>query len=167
MPHVPRNRCCYPDTSEISFLPSEAVDWIGNPGTVQIALDELADRVHEIEINGGGPIGDVDASIVTYTPSVDVASCWQGSSDPGNVNDALDQIALRICDIEQCCNSTYFHTQSSPSTTWSVFHNLGRMPSVSIRDYFDVEIEGQVSHVSLDQLVIEFNKAITGTAYCV
>ncbi len=106
MPHVPRNRCCYPDASEINYLPSEAVDWIGNPGTVQIALDELADRVHEIEINGGGgPIGDVDASIVTYTPSVDAASCWQGSSDPGNVNDALDQIVLRICDLEASLGS--------------------------------------------------------------
>jgi hypothetical protein len=226
MPHVPRNRCCYPDANEISYLPSEAVDWIGNPGTVQIALDELSDRIHEIEINGGGgPVGDVDASVVTYTPSVSAASCWQGSSDPGNVDDALDQIVLRICDleaslgsgvptdasmityapsvlslscwqgssdpgnvddaldqiilricdVEQCCelntdllDKVYFtHIQGSSSATWSVVHNLGRMPSVSVRDSSDVEIEGVVEHTDVDSLIIKFNKSITGAAYCV
>lgn len=61
----------------------------------------------------------------------------------------------------------YTHTQGSSSSTWNVSHNLGRMPSVSIRDSSDVEIEGVVEHTNVDSLVIKFNKAITGAAYCV
>jgi len=39
-----------------------------------------------------------DASDLTYTP--DVATDWDGDADPGNVNDALDQLAERVDDNE-------------------------------------------------------------------
>lgn len=122
MPHVPRNRCCYPDAAQIAFFPSDLSDWLFNPGTVQLAIDELGDRVHEIELNGGGgPGGPTDASLVAYTPSSEALSCWYGSSDPGNVNDALDQVSLRLCDIESNPILYYiFDIQSSPPSNPTV-----------------------------------------------
>ena len=39
-----------------------------------------------------------DAAVVTYTPSV--LGDWDGSSDPGDVNDALDELAERTEDLE-------------------------------------------------------------------
>jgi len=39
-----------------------------------------------------------DASIVTYTPAV--AADWDGSADPGDVDNALDQLAERVTDVE-------------------------------------------------------------------
>lgn len=55
------------------------VDWTGSSG-------------------GGG-----DASTTTYTPST-VAN-WTGSADPGNVDDALDQLAARVDDLESASPS--------------------------------------------------------------
>jgi hypothetical protein len=113
--------------------------------------------------------------MITYTPSVFSLSCWQGSSDPGNVDDALDQIVLRICDLEECCdintnllNKAYYtHTQNVSSDSWIVIHNLGRIPSVSVIDSSDIEVEGAVEHINELELIITFNKTITGIAYCV
>ena len=45
---------------------------------------------------GGG--GAVDASAVTYTPAVNAD--WDGGVDPGNADDAFDQLAERVTDIE-------------------------------------------------------------------
>jgi hypothetical protein len=42
---------------------------------------------------GGG-----DASSVTYTPAV--VTDWDGDADPGDVDDALDQLAERVDDLE-------------------------------------------------------------------
>jgi len=42
--------------------------------------------------------GVVDAADVTYTPAV--SADWDGDADPGNVDDALDQLAERVDDLE-------------------------------------------------------------------
>lgn len=39
-----------------------------------------------------------DASVVTYTPTVNTD--WDGDADPGNTDDALDQLAERVDDLE-------------------------------------------------------------------
>lgn len=39
-----------------------------------------------------------DASAITYTPAV--VTDWDGDADPGNVDDALDQLAERVDDVE-------------------------------------------------------------------
>jgi len=40
----------------------------------------------------------VDAANITYTPTT--ATDWDGDADPGNVDDALDQLAERVDDVE-------------------------------------------------------------------
>jgi len=42
--------------------------------------------------------GTPDAADVTYTPAV--ATDWDGDADPGNADDALDQLAERVDDLE-------------------------------------------------------------------
>lgn len=42
--------------------------------------------------------GTVDAADVTYTPTT--ATDWDGSADPGDVDNALDQLAERVDDLE-------------------------------------------------------------------
>lgn len=58
---------------------------------------------------------------------------------------------------------SYNHTQSSASTTWTVNHNLGRLPIVSLRSVGGVEIEGDVVHISTNQVQITFNVSTAGT----
>jgi hypothetical protein len=47
---------------------------------------------------GAQPAGSVDADDVTYTPTT--LADWDGSADPGDVEQALDQLAERVTDVE-------------------------------------------------------------------
>ena len=59
---------------------------------------------------------------------------------------------------------TYLHSQASPSTTWTINHNLGSTPAVTVTDSAGEECEGEVDHPTLNQTVITFSAAFSGTA---
>jgi len=60
---------------------------------------------------------------------------------------------------------SYVHTQSAPSATWSVTHNLGYFPSVSVVDSGGTVVIGDVIYVSENEVSIEFSSAFGGKAY--
>lgn len=160
------------DAADVTYTPAVATDWDGDadPGNADDALDQLAERVDDLEVGAGhaavtldadaavlldlsgqeiqldtqsantvlaGPAtgaaneptfralvaadvgsgsptgskylkddmswdtpagGAVDAADVTYTPAV--LTDWDGDADPGNADDALDQLAERVDDLE-------------------------------------------------------------------
>jgi hypothetical protein len=49
-------------------------------------------------LGGGAGLTSVDADDVTYTPTT--LADWDGSADPGDVEQALDQLAERVTDVE-------------------------------------------------------------------
>lgn len=61
-------------------------------------LDNNAAHFMDGQGNWSTPAGVSDASALTYTPAD--TSKWDGSVDPGNTDDALDQLADRVKDIE-------------------------------------------------------------------
>lgn len=63
-------------------------------------------------------------------------------------------------------DKSYTHTQNSPATTWTVTHNLGKRPSVTVTDSAGTVVVGTVQHDSANQLQITFSSAFSGTAYC-
>lgn len=58
----------------------------------------------------------------------------------------------------------YNHQQSTASTTWTINHNLGFRPSVELLDSGSQEIEGEVSHPSVNQTVVTLTLATAGLA---
>ena len=60
--------------------------------------------------------------------------------------------------------ATYVHTQGTASATWTIAHNLGRFPCVSLLDSVKQEIEGQVDHVDVNNLTVSFSGPVSGTA---
>ena len=86
------------DAGEVTYTPTTATDWDSDadPGDVDGALDQLAERVDDLE--GAGYLTSVDAAAVTYTPTT--AADWDGSADPGDADNALDQLAERVADLE-------------------------------------------------------------------
>ena len=52
----------------------------------------------------------------------------------------------------------YVHIQSVSSPTWTVTHNLGFFPAVSV-------VEGDVSYISVNQVSIAFSSSFGGKAY--
>lgn len=59
----------------------------------------------------------------------------------------------------------HVHTQSSPSTLWTIAHSLGGKPSVMVVDTADTVVIGEVKYVSSTQITVEFTAAFSGYAY--
>lgn len=69
-------------------------------GADEVLIEDSEDawakkRIPLTDLLGGG---GVDAGDVTYTPAV--ATDWAGDADPGDVDNALDQLAERVDDLE-------------------------------------------------------------------
>jgi hypothetical protein len=60
-------------------------------------------------------------------------------------------------------NFTY--TQASAALVWSITHNLGKNPSVSVADSAGTWVVGQVDYINNNELTITFNAAFQGVAY--
>lgn len=60
---------------------------------------------------------------------------------------------------------TFIYTQSSPSAVWSVIHNLGRYPSVSVVDSGGSTVWPDVSYTDLNALSVIFNSPTSGKAF--
>lgn len=76
--------------------------WTGFPA---LAVDDFVvcwqddnDTILRVAGAGGGTQSTIDASTVTYTPTT--LADWDSSTDPGNTDDALDQLAERTADLE-------------------------------------------------------------------
>ena len=62
----------------------------------------------------------------------------------------------------------YVHTQASPSTLWTVNHNLGYTPaSVRVLSVGGLEMIAEVVEVSVNQLQVSLEEALTGTVVIV
>lgn len=59
-------------------------------------IASFTNATHNHSNAAGG--GTIDASVLTYTPAVNAD--WNGSADPGDVDNALDQLAERVKDLE-------------------------------------------------------------------
>ena len=58
----------------------------------------------------------------------------------------------------------YVYQQSTPATTWTINHNLGYRPSVELLDSGSQEIDGAVSHPTVNQTVVTLSPATAGLA---
>ena len=62
-------------------------------------------------------------------------------------------------------DKNYVHEQSSPSTTWTVNHNLNKRVAISVVDSAGTVIICDVRYVSDNQVVLTFDAATSGNAY--
>lgn len=61
--------------------------------------------------------------------------------------------------------STYIHEQMVSSSTWTITHNLGRYPSVTVVDSAGSVVVGDVTYVNKNRIILTFQGAFSGTAY--
>jgi hypothetical protein len=63
--------------------------------------------------------------------------------------------------------ASYEHYQAVAAPTWTVNHNLGFRPSVSVRDAGGSLLLCEIVHVSINQSILFFAAPAAGAAYCV
>lgn len=59
----------------------------------------------------------------------------------------------------------YTFVAAAPATTWTIAHNLGGFPNVTLVDTSGVQIEAQITYDSDSQITVVFSSATQGTAY--
>lgn len=61
--------------------------------------------------------------------------------------------------------ASYVHNQSVSASTWTISHNLGFFPSVSVVDSGGNMVIGDVLYITENQVSISFSAAFGGKAY--
>jgi hypothetical protein len=61
-------------------------------------------------------------------------------------------------------DKNYIHDQGVSASVWTITHNLNKYPSVTVKDTAGTEVEGEVIHISVNQLTITFSAGFSGVA---
>ena len=60
----------------------------------------------------------------------------------------------------------FLHTQSQDSDTWTVNHNLGYLPNVSVLSLGGLTLWAEIIHTSQNQLLVYFDEPTAGQVVC-
>ena len=74
--------------------------------------------------------------------------------------DGTDWIDLSFDEI-----TSYKHVQSIPSDIWTINHNLGFYPNISIVDSSGRSVEGDINYIDMNTVEASFAGAFAGEAY--
>jgi hypothetical protein len=61
---------------------------------------------------------------------------------------------------------SFVHTQGVASDSWTINHNLGYYPNVTVVDSAKREVVGDVEYINTNTIQITFSSAFSGEAYC-
>ena len=89
---------------------------------------------------------------------------WIAQGNVGTEQDFLDSL-IGPQGPSGNADAAYVHDQVFSSDTWTIVHNLGFRPNVSIFDSGGSEVEGDIEHVDINTMILTFNAAFGGKAY--
>jgi hypothetical protein len=95
---------------------------------------------------------------------VDVQSAVDGYVLTAELDEVTEKIIWKAKET-QSTDKHYTYNQNSASAQWTITHNLGKNPSISVVDSAGTEVIGQVYYVSLNQLIVYFTEPFSGKAY--
>ena len=87
-------------------------------------------------------------------------------SGSGSINQDEDYlVALVYLAGSAVDDKSYTFTQSVPSTTWSVAHNLQKFPSITVVDSASTVVTGEYTYINNNNVTLTFSAAFAGKAY--
>jgi hypothetical protein len=60
----------------------------------------------------------------------------------------------------------YVHSQNMSSTLWTVNHNLGKIPAVTLTDSSGRKFDAQIDHANANTFTVTLTYPTGGKAYC-
>lgn len=125
-----------------------------------MAINPSAPKLPEMDISLLSGTGLFSNSSPGY-PEIDITLLpgvpgQRGPTGPGVTDQQIIDVVIPAV--------SYNHIQNSASTTWTITHNLTFLPNVTVFDSGGTMVEGNVVHVSINQLTIQFSAAISGNA---
>ncbi len=93
-----------------------------------------------------------------YTLAFDYVSAAEAAQSTSElINDGEDGTNPFITSFE--------HDQGTPSTVWTITHNMNRKPSVTVVDTAELVVVGEVEYINENTITITFNSSFSGKAY--
>jgi hypothetical protein len=59
----------------------------------------------------------------------------------------------------------FLYSQDTASAFWTVAHNLGKYPSITVIDSTGVEVDGTYKHLDANNVELMFTEAFVGKAF--
>jgi hypothetical protein len=131
------------DNNSLNTVYKTVTDGYGNDSalkvsTVAVSAVKLYSEMDVIDITG-----DSTGSVVATRDYVDSVSTGGGGGSDAN----------------------FVHDQGMPSNSWSIAHNLGKLPSVTVVDTAGSVVVGDISYTDNNNLIVTFNDSFSGEAY--
>lgn len=82
-----------------------------------------------------------------------------------NVVEQVSVISEQVVGIQGPGDAHFVYAQNTPSDEWTITHNLGKNPAVTVVDSGGNEWQTAVEHISTNELVVRFSSAFSGRAY--
>lgn len=80
-------------------------------------------------------------------------------------NESQNMVTVRAGTFASAPTRRHVHSQDSPSSTWTINHELGGKPSVTVVDTGDNVVHGDVQYISSTQVICSFSAPFAGFAY--
>ena len=143
---------------------------------IEIEVGVIADP--DIEISITPPIGiEIDIEGATGLPGpagppgppgppgTGADEVWIGTEPPTGSGYELWFDTDATGPIPVSLVTSYVHVQSTPASTWTITHPLDFRPNVTVIDSANEVVEGEITYLSADTILIEFSAGFSGTAY--
>ena len=82
-------------------------------------------------------------------------------SPNGNTTDIIIDSSVKL--IAE--NLTFLFSQLTPAKTWTIAHNLGKYPSISVVDSGGNVVYGEYKYIDLNNVTATFSGLFSGSAY--
>ena len=132
--------CCYTDFAT-SIIEKQLCDWQNSASNRVVVATEIAGIFVE-------PLMKLNLKASMSCPET-----------PTNVCTVVDLESILIAD------STYTQCFETASDVWTITHNLGSFPSVTVVDSANTVVVGNVDYTNSNSLVITFNAAFSGCVF--
>lgn len=118
------------------------------------------------EITGEVQLSDGDGNTIPVHVNTDSIK-FTGKVKDKDGNDGTDgQVLVSTGTQVDWRSYNYSHSQSVASNNWTITHNLGYEPSVTVINSNQI-VYAQVTHTTVNSLTISFSSSQTGKAYLV
>jgi len=140
------------------------LEYLGGNGSID--MDHYYTLVNfylELGATGVDSVRGLDTAFIDMTPTspqtgnVEVTASLSATGTPDNTT------FLRGDNV--WAKETFEFTQATPSTNWSIQHDMDKFPSVAVVNNNNVLMYGNITYVDKNNLTINFSAGFSGKAY--
>lgn len=116
-------------------------------------------NINGVNVNPSGPIQPIENGFIGDTPAPTVSTAVVGPQGPPGPTGPAGPPG-------PAGGGTFDYEQMSAATVWTVNHDLGRYPAVTVTDYSGNVVYGDVEYINTNTVTITFSAAEGGYVHC-